>query len=468
MVDVRVECRSLRGFTALLFFVISLPVLAQTRLNFPRVVNTPSERTGIAIANLSTAVANLTFRAYDQQGQLITGPGITNPATRTLAGSRQLAEVAFQIFGDAFNTTSAWVEVESDNSQIVGFFLFFDDAVSFLDGADAGSQTTTEMIFTETASMELSLANSSTTSADVSLSLSSDAGQLLSSQSIQIPGRGRFSASLSSLFPSLAEEFLSRSRQLAANSSLLVNSNRGLLGFGLLGDRTRFIAALNGQPTSEGATQLYVPQYVEDENFSTELNVVNLEAATASVTLQLVGPNGLQLGSTAQRSIPGRGRVVINDPAAFGRPRSGPRTEGYVVVTSSGPRLAGSVIFGDPARTTFLTALPFVSRPQRDVVYSQVAQNDLFFTGAAIINLSSQPSSSTIEVFNTDGQLINSGTRPLPGRGRDSFVLTEMFPALRINAGYFRVRSTQDIATFAVFGTHTLSALSAVPPQIPP
>ena len=105
-----------------------------TYLYFPRVINTPDERTGVAIANVSEPdsaegmvrqqmEANMTFRAYDLGGQLITGPDITNPAMRQLGPSSQLAELFSQIFGPGFVTDSAWVEVESDNDQIVVFSL---------------------------------------------------------------------------------------------------------------------------------------------------------------------------------------------------------------------------------------------------------------------------------------------------------------------------------------------------------
>lgn len=128
----------------------------------------------------------------------------------------------------------------------------------------------------------------------------------------------------------------------------------------------------------------------------------------------------------------------------------------------------GSSRQAKPQRATIPAYGATLTDKGSDVVFSRVAQNDLFFTGAAIINLSDQSSTSTVEIYDTNGQLTNTGSKALPPRGRDAFVLTEMFPGLNISAGYFRIRPTQPMASFAIFGTHDLRALSAIPPQTPP
>jgi hypothetical protein len=185
------------------------------------------------------------------------------------------------------------------------------------------------------------------------------------------------------------------------------------------------------------------------------------------VGLTLFGKDGVQLGTTAQRTIPARGAIEISDPADFGRPRTGPRTEGYVQVKApQGALLVGSVSFGDPAGATFLSALPLAGVLQDDVVYSQVAVNDLFFTGAAVINTSANDSRVTVWVYESGGKLLGVATREVKAGARDQFVLTELIPGLsNVNAGYFRMRTNQQMASVAVFGTQSLSALSVVPPQ---
>src|SRR5262249_54488406 len=153
----------------------------------------------IAVVNMSlTATANLTFSAFAPTGQLVSGTGITNPATRTLGPGKQLAVVVTQLFGDAFVTDSAWVLVQSDQQQAAGFYLFFDDAVNALDGADARSagQGATALIFTETAGGLFSLANSSlTVAANATASLISATGTVVSTVTLPpIPASGCYSA----------------------------------------------------------------------------------------------------------------------------------------------------------------------------------------------------------------------------------------------------------------------------------
>jgi hypothetical protein len=442
--------------------------MAQGRnIAFPRVVNNAGERTGIAVVNMSaTATANLSFSAFAPTGQLVAGTGITNPATRTLGPGKQLAVVVTQLFGDAFVTDSAWVFVQSDQQQVAGFYLFFDDAVNILDGADArfAGQGATTLTFTETAGGLLSLANSSLSlTANASASLMSDTGAVVSTVTLpSIPASGCYSATLASLFPVLATD-------PNPLRTVTVTSNNPLHGFMLFGDRTRYVGGLNGLRSGADARNvLYAPQYVEDTAFRSRIRVVSLANTPVPATLQLFGKDGIQLGNTVQRTIPARGAIQINDPADFGRPRSGPRTEGYIQISApQGAFLVGSVSFGDPAGTTFLSALPLVGDPQTDIVYSQVAVNDLFFTGAAVINTSTNNSTVTVWVYETGGKLLGVATRPVKAGAREQFVLTELIPGLgNVNAGYFRLRTDQSMSSFAVFGTQSLSALSAVPSQV--
>jgi hypothetical protein len=49
--------------------------------------------------------------------------------------------------------------------------------------------------------------------------------------------------------------------------------------------------------------------------------------------------------------------------------------------------------------------------------------------------------------------------------------LTELFPSLagaNRSSGYIRITVDKPVAGFALFGTHDLSVLSAVPPQVVP
>ena len=134
--------------------------------------------------------------------------------------------------------------------------------------------------------------------------------------------------------------------------------------------------------------------------------------------------------------------------------------------------MAGSVVFGDPGRTQFSSALPLVSTLRNEVVFSQVASDDTYFTGVAILNPNDSVATAKIEVFNARGTLVASTERNIPPAQRISSVLTEYFPDNLLiqdqSSGYIKVTADRDVASFALFGTRNLSVLSAVPPQVVP
>lgn len=105
-------------------------------------------------------------------------------------------------------------------------------------------------------------------------------------------------------------------------------------------------------------------------------------------------------------------------------------TQGYVELTSSGPRLAGSVVFGDPGRSAFSSSLPLISTLRTAMIFSQVASNLTYFTGLAILNPKSSEARVVIEVFSQNGAFLASQTELLQARRRRSQLLTQYLPSL--------------------------------------
>jgi len=140
-------------------------------------------------------------------------------------------------------------------------------------------------------------------------------------------------------------------------------------------------------------------------------------------------------------------------------------------VRSDGVRLAGSVVFGDPERSRFASALPLVGELQREMVFSQLVSNETYFTGLALLNPGDEEVAVQIRLYDELGAVIASKEERIAGRRRVSRLLTEYFPQLvgqNRSLGYIRVSADRGVASFALFGTQDLSALSAVPaPKIP-
>jgi hypothetical protein len=142
--------------------------------------------------------------------------------------------------------------------------------------------------------------------------------------------------------------------------------------------------------------------------------------------------------------------------------------QGFVQVQSADGRFAGWVRFTDPAEQSFGSALQFVSAGLSTIYFSQVAQDNTFFTGLAALNPNPQTATATITVYDTNGAAIATGTQQIPPGGRFSKTLPELVGALPpLSNGYFAMTSNVPVAGFALFGTHELSVLSAIPPQSP-
>lgn len=168
--------------------------------------------------------------------------------------------------------------------------------------------------------------------------------------------------------------------------------------------------------------------------------------------------------------IAAKGKIHIADQKFFLDPGNN-LIQGYLRITSSGPKLGGSVVFGDPQRQTFSSARPLVSTLSSSVIFGQVASGSTYFTGVAILNPNENDVAATIDVLDRNGKIIRTKPLSIAGKHRVSNLLTQYFTDLagkEISSGYIRVTADKGVANFALFGTNHLSVLSAIPPQPAP
>ena len=440
-----------------------------------------SESTGIAIVNLDSDEAELTVRAIDTEGSESTGADMTNPVSMTLGSGEQIPIVDSQLFGSGISDTSPirWMKIESTRGKTAGFFLSFNDSLELLDGADVSTETVSSFVFPEImppddqsetvtteaigeSFTEIHVANPNADPARVTFDLYTADGTHGVDVTHTVEPNGILAMSVGDLFPS---------NNIAASSYVRASSDRPVVPFELLGKSGLYVHGLNGQDADGGATTLYSPQYVVGgTDFRSTLTVVNLDTVGGNVSSEFIGDSGVQIGSTVIRAIGPKGKVYITEQDFF-LPTPDLLTEGYVRITSDGPRLVGAIVFGDQGQTRFSTALPLVSNLIDSMIFGQVASNDTYFTGAAFLNPNDMAAMATIDVFDRDGNLIASTILVIPAGRRVSLVLTQYFPELEgrsISSGYIRVTVDKGLASFALFGTVDLSVLSAVPPQVVP
>ncbi len=434
-------------------------------LFLPQLSLTANQHTGVAAANFDQSGAVLSFTAFDGMGAEVQGSNLTNPATIALSTGAQVPLVVDQIFGPGISGIwpLGWTVIDSFTTHIAGFFLTFDDALSLMDGANISPSTLASSVLPESISQgytKLYLANPSGGAAPVTIDLVMTDGTVRSTMQTNIPPLGAFSGDLKSdIFPAVASD---------PSDYVRVTSSNGLIPYEYFGNVSKDLAVLAGQDLKGGATTLYSPQYAVGGPWNSTLSIVNLDPTPGTVTLELMGDDGSQIGSTKTVPIAGSGKIFISDQRFFLSSSPAQLTQGYVLVTSSGVRLSGDVVFSNGVQGAFITSLPLVSTLQQTQVLSQVASDATFYTGVAILNPNSTDATVRIDEYTSAGQLDQSLAQIIPAGHRISRLLTEYFPALvgqSRSSGYIKVTADQGVACFGVFGTTSLSVLSAIPAQ---
>ena len=444
----------------------------RSKLVYPHLATTATQpntlsdtrHTGVAVANLSASDATLTFTAFDRNGMPIAGANIENPVQLTLLAGAQLPIMDSQLFGSGLLDIDAigWIEVESSIEAVTGFTLIFDSSLSMMDGAAVSDTPLTQFLFTEiddSGFTMLNIANPNLFQANLRLQLVQSNGVVSATASRTVNANGVLAETLTDLFPGANP---------TSNDYVRAFSDAGVTPFQLMGKEHQYLKALNGQDLYSGATTLYSPQYVVGGGYQTTLSITNLDKVEGSLVLRLIGDDGSQIGATHMMPIAPEGKVYISDPSFFGI-SAGEPVQGYVEVISNGPKIVGSVSFGDPEQQAFATSLPLVSQLEDSMVFSQVASDSTYYTGLAMLNPNAEDATATIDLYKADGTLEASMTVIIPAGERISRLLDQLFPEIAGQAktsGYIRVQSDRGIAGYSVFGTRNLNTLSAVPAQI--
>jgi hypothetical protein len=422
---------------------------------------------GIAVANLDSGNASFTFTSFDYDGILTLGRDVVNPSVRPpLVSNAQLPIIDWEIFGAGLLdlNSNGWIKMESDRPNANGFFVIFDSGLSFMDGANMTDMKFTDFVFPELQTdgyNKISIINDNTSDTSVTLDLMAADGAIRDSQIRSIKSNGALTVDLfTELFGGMQPD---------ATNYVRVKSSGSVHSFQVARQNSSDVFALAGQDLSSGGTILYAPQFVIGGSWRASLSIINLDSRAGMVTLQFINEDGIQIGATRATTIPANGKLYIEDPEFFLTLSPGGFAVGYLRIVSDAIRLSGSVVFGEINRQSSASALALISSLQTSVLYSQVASNDIYYTGIAILNPNSSAANVTLELFRADGTRIAEKIEVIKAHHRQSRVLVQYFPLLEEvgqTGGYVRLRSDLPIASFAVFGTNTSTALSAIPPQI--
>jgi hypothetical protein len=423
---------------------------------------------GVALTNLNTVPANLTFTVFDSAGTPLSGDSVTNPATRVLQPGQQLPIVDIELFGAGAvsQDSSGWIKVESDVDGVVGFFLMFNSTLQEMDGANLASLPLNSFVLPEIQDQgftQLSIVNSNQEEVSLVLDLMKADGTIDSTVARVVPPNGALAADV------LADLFAGAT--LSASNYIRVTASAGAQPFEMIGKPGQDMAMLAGLDRNSTGGTLYSPQYVVGGPWRSTLSIINLDSVPGTVTLTFFAENGSQIGATRQVQIAAQGKLAIDDQAFFATAGED-ILQGYLQIVGDGVRLTGSVTFGDALGLSFTAALPLVSTLTNSLVFSQVASNDIYFTGIALVNPGDSEAVATVDVYSAQGGLPqNTKQVRIPARQRYSGVLTQFFTeftGIDLHSGYIRITVDKGVASFALFGTNNLSVLSAIPPQTAP
>ena len=370
-------------------------------------------------------------------------PGLSSDASsswvRTLEPGEQFM-LPREVAGK--NSPSGWVRVHSPSRHIIGSLTVFDPAFSLLDSVSVAPIPPGAFVFPDIGSRgsaRFSIGNPGDGATTLTLELRDKSGAVKSVKTHEIPANGTLEiGSLLDFFPGSS----------AIESDYLRGFSTGSISpFEFAGKDRKTIYTLRGLAESESGTVLLSPQYVVGAGWISQLSAVNLDSISGMVSVEFIGEDGTEIGSTQYIPIEPNGKLQIAGGDLFGIP-SGEFRQGHLVIRSSGVRLAGSVIFMDAGQERFAAALPLIAHPERAQVVNHLTSSDEYFTGLSILNPGEEGTTVKMELYDARGRLEAVTVSGLKAGRRRAGLLTEFFPNLigaNQDSGYIRICSKQPV-----------------------
>ncbi len=165
--------------------------------------------------------------------------------------------------------------------------------------------------------------------------------------------------------------------------------------------------------------RLFFPYFVFGGGWNTTASFLNASPRSATIILTVRSLDGAVLEGTnaVTQTFEAGERLDFDLSVLFG---SGELRLGYLDFQIRGsspfslPAIAGIIRLGTPGLST---VAPLPTDLEETLYLTPVAVSPAEYTGLAIFNFSFSPTEVTVEVFNTEGELIGDATLSLEGRG---------------------------------------------------
>ena len=232
------------------------------------------------------------------------------------------------------------------------------------------------------------------------------------------------------------------------------------------GDLTR--ACLPAEDLYATGRALVLPHVAEGGGWRTQVVISNTDTNAAHLQARYYSETGVELASTTFDVL--SKRILLTDVwALFAISQPTDLRTGWIELTGDTNRVHAGIIFSGEGDQV-LSALPAQPTPRTDIYFSHVAQDDLYYTGIALVNDSGHPTNVTIEIWSAAGVLVNSAT--ISGLGdRSKYIRLLSDPLLGVNQSARRLhpypRESAAVRLLAVRHHRADAVRDPVPMRIP-
>ncbi len=470
-------------FTAVKFNSNVIDVFRDTRRFWiPRLLSDEEFFTGITLANNSPRVATVATTTLDTTGRLL----LNDPATEDLVDFVQPEDIVLgrdqqtsftirELLQATPNSTiDGWLNFDSDEFAMASFFFTGDLQLRRLDGGLANFRTSTELIFPEVQVRDgfatiVSLLNPNLESTEATMSLFSSEGELIEEITSALPDGVLTSPPLREPDPEVEVRtavFTEEAYENFVDGYVRVSSQTGLLAFERYFDNER-LAGLNGIPVGPQAelqTTLYIPEVQAFAGSETFVNLIHAGTGTASLTLSLKGNLGGDLTAPVNLQLEAAHSLRRNVVELFNLVDQG-ALSGWILIESDIPGIVGNAEVNSVSGQA-MTSILLQGPPMDTFVFSHVVQRFGISTRLILLNPGPATTNVQIEVYGSDGSLLDGLSLSIAPSQRESRLLKELFPGLPdLIGGSIQVSSDQGLIGLELFFATNPHFLASVPAQ---
>ena len=414
----------------------------------------------------------VSLEVLSPDGNRVSGPNITNPASVPVGQNSQVSVSAEEVFGPGIlDVETGTIAALTRRAEVAAIFLFGDDQTL----ADAGraSQPARTQFLLPNVSREgeepftvVHFFNpSEELDTEIHAILYDGAGERVSSANRPLGPRGTISESFEAFFSVDLEDFQDGYIQGEA-------AGGGVVAFQVFGNE-KTINHHAGQATSLRKSSYGVAHISFGAGFETELNLINSdESKAAELHISVFDDRGQTLLSPMELTLEPHEQRIFDLSVLFGLSSTDVLTGSLEIKVlnafrspfSTAPSMNGSVRFkgvGERSSTT----LPLFRVPDRDALYAHVAQDQGLFTGVALKNRASAPVDVTVVAFDALGHFAGEAGLTLDPGARLVKLLSELIPeTAEQRRGWVQVLSPDAaVESFVLFGDLTGEWISTIP-----